>query len=120
MRGGEEGFTLVEVLAALTVFSLAAVGIMQLTAQSVRTADALEERFSARVVASNILAQSLVEPNLPRGEVSGTEEQLGRAFAWTTAIIPVDNDLVQIQVRVTADEDEQVLAELSALRGREP
>ncbi|MEO0817232.1 MAG: type II secretion system minor pseudopilin GspI [Pseudomonadota bacterium] len=115
----DAGFTLVEVLAALAVFSLAAVGIMQVTAQSVRTADALEQRYAARVVASNILAEALVQPSQSRiGEVTGTEEQLGRTLEWSRFATPVDENLLQVRVTVSDPSTGQILAELGALRAQ--
>ena len=111
------GFTLVEVLAALAVFSLAAVGLIQVTAQSTRTAGALEQRYAARVVASNVLADALAQNrSLQRGSTAGTDEQLGRAFEWTREVSSASSGLLQVQVTVSAPETGQVLAELSALR----
>jgi general secretion pathway protein I len=113
----ERGFTLVEVLAALAVFSMAAVAIMQVTAQSVRTADALEERFAARIVASNVMAEALVQPIGARFDsVSGQEEQLGRVFEWSRDAAPVDDRLLQVRVSVRDPETGQVIAQLTALR----
>ena len=119
---GDDGFTLVEVLAALAVFSLAAIGLIQVTSQSVRTADALETRFGARVVASNILADVLVAPEpLRDGSASGTETELSREFAWTRAVVaaPVgEADTVMITVLVRDVSSGQQLAEVSAMRQR--
>lgn len=113
----EAGFTLVEVLAALAVFSMAAIGLMQVSAQSVRTADAIEQRFAARVVASNVLAEALVQSDVLRaGEVIGSEEQLGRTYDWNRRIAALDNELLQIRVSVADPETGQQLAELAALR----
>ena len=119
---GDDGFTLVEVLAALAVFSLAAIGLIQVTGQSVRTADALEARFAARVVASNILSEALVTPEpLTNGTQAGLETQLERNFAWTRLVVPApigESDTVQISVVVSDAASGQELAEAIVLRER--
>ncbi|MEO0465741.1 MAG: type II secretion system minor pseudopilin GspI [Pseudomonadota bacterium] len=113
----EAGFTLVEVLAALAVFSLAAVGLMQVSAQSVRTASALEQRFAARVMASNILSESIAQRRpLQRGTTAGRDEQLGLELDWSRAVSPATAGLLQITVTVSNPESGQVLVELSSLR----
>ncbi len=119
---GDDGFTLVEVLAALAVFSLAAIGLIQVTGQSVRTADALEARFAARVVASNVLTEALVDPEpLRDGSVAGAETELSRNFAWTRAVVtaPIgEADTVLVTVRVSDARSGQELAEARAMRQR--
>lgn len=113
----ESGFSLVECLAALMVFSLAAIGLMQAGSQSVRTANALDERFAANLVASNVMAFSLAAPNSATlGDDQGTERQLGREFSWQRRVIPLEAGLVQIQVTVTEANSGQRLSDLSALR----
>lgn len=113
----DSGFTLIEVLAALAVFSLAAVGLIQVTAQSTRTAAALEQRYAARVVASNVLSDTLAQTRSVRlGSTTGQEEQLNRPFEWTRDVAPAAGGLLQVQVSVADPATGQVLAELSALR----
>ena len=120
----DDGFTLVEVLAALAVFSLAAIGLIQVTTQSLRTADILEGRFLARVVADNALSDAMVEADgLADGMISGTDVQLGREFGWVRRVVPApvgSADTVQVSVAVTDAGTGQVLAEVSALRLRTP
>lgn len=120
----DQGFTLVEVLAALAVFSLAAIGLIQVTGQSVRTAEALEASFGARVVASNVLVDTLNEPgSLTLGTGTGREEQLGRSYTWTRQIVPAPiagADTVRITVTVSEADGAQQLADATSLRRRQP
>ncbi|MBC6412844.1 MAG: type II secretion system minor pseudopilin GspI, partial [Hyphomonadaceae bacterium] len=51
----DRGFTLIEVLAALIVFSIAILGLSQAGSQSVRSVGVLENRMLAGIVADNVL-----------------------------------------------------------------
>ncbi|MEM7767124.1 MAG: type II secretion system minor pseudopilin GspI [Pseudomonadota bacterium] len=58
----DAGFTLVEVLAALAVFSVAALGLVQVSLENTRTARTVEMRALASLVADNRLAEALTRP----------------------------------------------------------
>lgn len=123
MSGDNEGgFTLVEVLVALAIFSVAALGLARVTSDSLRSSDALEARFAARIVAEGRLTETLsnIDP-VRNGLTSGVDIQLSREFAWTEEILPVGDgtrDIVSIEVRVSSVQTGQQLAAVSALRSR--
>lgn len=120
MKSDQAGFTLVEVLAALAVFSLAALALMRLTGESVGTAARLEPRFAAGLVADAILAETLTDPKpLALGRDSGERVQLGRTYLWERTVreAPLDG-LVDIAVDVRAQDGAQRLARRSVLKGR--
>lgn len=120
----EQGFTLAEVLVALAVFSIAAIGLIQVAAQGTRTADGLEARFAAKRVAENQLIDTLTN-NRPvaLGVTEGTEVQMSREFSWTQTVSPspvARQDLVLVTVMVNDRRTSQELATMSALRARLP
>ena len=117
-RGDQSGFTLVEVLAALAVFSIAAIGLSQSTSEATRGAGHMESRFLAGVVADNQLIEAMTDPALLRpGAATGVEIQRGRSFNWTRLVAPTDrSDLMSVRVTVSDPETEQVLAEIEALK----
>ncbi len=53
MRLAEDGFTLIELLVALAVFSLAALALVNLASENVRSAQGLQTRVLAGIVADN-------------------------------------------------------------------
>ena len=121
-RSSQSGFSLVEVLAALAVFSIAAIGLSQSTGEATRGAGHMEARFLAGIVADNQLVEAMIDPApLRPGAATGTEIQRGRTFNWTRLIAPTSrSDVMSIRLTVTDPETEQVLAELEALKRSVP
>jgi general secretion pathway protein I len=64
VRGSECGFTLLEMLVALAVFSLAALALLRLEGATVRQTGQLDERMLAQLVARNIAVETLTSPEL--------------------------------------------------------
>ena len=120
--GSQSGFTLVEVLAALAVFSIAAIGLSQSTGEATRGAGHMEARFLAGIVADNQLVEAMIDPApLRPGASTGTEIQRGRSFNWTRLVARTDRaDIVSISLTVTDPETEQVLARLDVLKRAAP
>lgn len=118
MRRADGGFSLLEVLVALAIFSLAALALVNLAAQNSRTAAVLEERAYAQIVAENRIVE--VMPFWPSvGEATGVETQAGRRWRWTRRIsATADAEVVRIDVAVSRDGSPQSLASLTAFRGR--
>ncbi|HQS71356.1 MAG: type II secretion system protein GspI [Novosphingobium sp. 28-62-57] len=81
------GFTLLELLVALSVFAIAALALLQMEGASIaRTAD-LDQRLLREIVAQNMAAEILTDPSPPAvGSASGTIENAGRRFQWTRTV----------------------------------
>lgn len=101
----EAGFTLVEVLAALAVFSIAALGLVRVSAENARTAQVLQTRAVAEIVADNALANVLVDPGrLDRATTRDVVRMAGRDWVVEQRVTDTGtNGLVQIQVGVAPD-----------------
>ena len=54
----DRGFTLVEVMAALMIFSVAIVGLVGVNNQGLRTVNAIEQKMIAGVVADNVIVEA--------------------------------------------------------------
>ena len=63
--GKEAGFTLLEMLVALAVFSLAALALLRLEGATVRQTGELDERMLAQLVARNLAVETLTDPAPP-------------------------------------------------------
>lgn len=99
---GERGFTLLEMLVALAIFSLAGLALVRLQAVSVRTAGDLDARILAQITARNLAYETLTDPNPPpRGETAGEIVNGGRTFAWTRVVAPADDPrILTVTVRI--------------------
>lgn len=113
------GFTLVETLVALAVFSLAALALLNLSGENTRSAARVETRTLGGIVAENLAVEAMIAPDPPRGMTSGQVDLAGRSWRWTrTATETDDPDITRIVIRV-ADGEGQA-ADRTVFRGRRP
>ena len=77
----EQGFTLIEIMVALAVFSLAVLALVRLEGATVRGASIIDEDVAAELVARNVALDALTEAEAPvPGRTSGAETNGGRAW----------------------------------------
>ncbi|GGX69282.1 type II secretion system protein GspI [Litorimonas cladophorae] len=101
----DSGFTLVEVMAALVIFSVAIVGLSHVGTQSVSHSQRLADKTFAGVVADNQLIRARMQrPQV--GTKSGEEAAGGQTYRWRilTAETP-QAGLLELQVQVSQSED---------------
>lgn len=117
-RGGErDGFTLVEMLVALAVFSLSALALLNLAGENTRSAARVETRTLGGVVADNVAVEAVAAPILSDGVSSGQVKLAGRDWRWTRTVSPTDAaDIQRVEVRVSNDEGQA--ADRTAFRAR--
>jgi general secretion pathway protein I len=101
----EQGFTLIEMLVALAIFSLAALALLRLGGATAANAARLDSLAMAQVVARNIAVETLSDPGPPAyGEVGGVTVNGGRRWRWTrvTARSP-EARIQQIEIHVAPE-----------------
>lgn len=112
-----EGFTLVEMLVALAVFSLSALALLNLAGENTRSAARVETRTLGGVVAENLAVEAMIAPALPEGETSGRVSLAGRQWGWTRSVVATDDPSLQrIDIRVVSEEGQA--ADRTLVRGR--
>lgn len=87
----EQGFTLVEMLVALAIFSLAALALLRLEGATLANTTRLDEQAIAHIVARNIAVETMTNPRAPAlGEERGETVNGGRRWTWkrVTALSP--------------------------------
>lgn len=96
------GFTLLEVMVALAIFSMAAMALMRLQAFSIRSAADVIAHDMAWQVARNRGAELLSDPVSPvLGITNGAESFGGRNFKWSQDVKRTDDiKVLRIDVRV--------------------
>ncbi|MEM7662808.1 MAG: type II secretion system minor pseudopilin GspI [Pseudomonadota bacterium] len=120
----ESGFSLMEVLIALSILATTAVGFLSVIRGSVEGARQVEEKQLARIVADNQLTDLFwsIDP-IERGITQGVERQMGRDFSWVMSVDQGQREgvlFVGVQVRLAGDLGGPVLAEAGTLIGATP
>ncbi len=112
------GFSLLEVVVAIAVFSLGALATLNVLGQSGRNAEADEARMIAGIVAENRIGEAMAMSQPPQtGATRGTEAALSRIWDWEMRIGPsLEPRILRIDVSVQQEGRSQILAELSSFR----
>ena len=100
----QSGFTLLEMLVALAILSIAALALVRLDAFTVRSTTDLDTRMIARIVAANAAADALTDPAPPTIGQSRSSITNG-GIVWTInqqVTATADPSVLRIEIRVTA------------------
>ncbi len=113
----ERGFTLIEIMVALAVFSLAVLALLRLETATIRGATTLDDSLVAGLVARNVANDAVTEAQPPvAGRTAGSEINGGRAWNWVRNVRATGNAvIVRIDVAVT-NPSGQVVGKTSAIR----
>ena len=99
----ERGFTLLEMLVALAVFSLAALALVRLQGVTLHTAADLDSKAMGQIVARNLMVEVQTDPAPPSlGSEEGDVDNGGRRWHWTRAVRATD-DRRLLRVDLTVD-----------------
>ena len=102
-----KGFTLIEVLVAMTIIAVGVSALVSSAGASAWRADYLRDREFGRWVASNVLAELQVVPAWPDIGSKNTEVDMG-TLTWyvkTSTQAVADADLRRVDVQVRRDKD---------------
>lgn len=117
---GEAGFTLLEMLVALIVFSLAALALLRLEGATIRSTADLETQTVAQMVARNVAVDTLSDPLAPSlGKSDGKAENGGRQWQWERRTsLTGDQRIARVDISVFDATGSQA-ARLTIVRPRE-
>lgn len=101
------GFTLIEVLVAMTIIAVGVSALVGAAAASAWRADYLREREFGRWVASNRLTELQVVPAWPENGTTNTEIEMGNNtwYVRTRTQAVADPDLRRVDVQVRREKD---------------
>lgn len=117
------GFTLVEVLVALAIVSIALMASLRVAAGGTQSAAELRSRLFAGWVAENVLAEQRARAIwLAPGLHQGSQRQGGIDFVWRAEVVATPNSKFRrVDVAVaTATADAHVVARLAGFLVRPP
>lgn len=106
--GKRAGFTLIEVLVALAIVSIALMSALRAAGQGTNNVGELRSRLLAGWVAENLLAEHRARRDwLPLGMQRGAGREGGLDFAWREEVIATPNPAFRrLDVRVFATAEE--------------
>lgn len=119
VRAGSRGFTLLEVLVALLLLSLALVALVRLAGLDARATAQLHEATLAQWVAANVLAETRLRDGFPAvGRSNGESTMGGRRWRWTLEVSATDEPLIRrMDVDVVALESARAEGSAARLTG---
>ena len=97
------GFTLIEVMVALVIVSLALAGVAASMGQMIDTANTMRDRTFASWIAQNKIAEMRIAGVLPEvGESSGEVDYANTTWAWTATVSETGvENLMKVDVTVS-------------------
>lgn len=99
------GFSLVEVLAALVIFSVSAVALMESIGTSTGMQHEIVQRQHALALAENLLESTRAEENFDEAEQSGEFDGTDAGFSWKLTVNDTDvKNLNEVTAIVTWNE----------------
>lgn len=119
-KNRSRGFTLIEVMLALSIFSLAALGALQVASAHLRSISVIEERTFATMVASNRMAQVYSSEQWPpQNGAAGRMVMAERPWYWRQEVVATVTDgLREVTVIVSAEENGTEAARLVGFVGQ--
>lgn len=104
-KGGEEGFTLLEVLLSVAILGMGVVAAIQLLSGGLRLAKTADEHTDVIFAAKEKMAETLLDPSPFEGTVRGADKNI----EWTVSVGPYAPDRAApgkrlLMVTVTAEE----------------
>jgi general secretion pathway protein I len=86
------GFSLIEMLVALFVLSVAALALIRLEGATLRSTEVLASRAAGQIVAHNLAVDVLTDPAPPSfGTVTGRVTNGGRNWSWSRSTARTDD-----------------------------
>lgn len=118
MSNREQGFTLIEMLVALAIFSLAALALLRLGGATAANSARLGDQALAQIVARNLAVELLTDPEPPAfGAAQGEAVNAGRRWRWTRSVMrSPEARIQQIEIAVEPEAGGPGRARLTVFR----
>ncbi|WP_259368130.1 MULTISPECIES: type II secretion system minor pseudopilin GspI [unclassified Colwellia] len=105
------GFTLIEVMLAMAIFSIAGIALLSAADNNFKNLSHLESKVLANWVASNqLVAVTLAEEWPPKNNKKGKVEMAGQEWFWLQKVIKTENKNMRSVVIEVRNKEDQKLA----------
>jgi len=105
------GFTLIEVMLAMAIFSIAGIALLSTADNNFKNLNHLESKVLANWVASNqLVAVTLAEEWPPKNNKKGKVEMAGQEWFWLQKVIKTENKNMRSVVIEVRNKKDQKLA----------
>ncbi|WP_262696257.1 type II secretion system minor pseudopilin GspI [Kordiimonas aquimaris] len=113
----DTGFSLIELLVALAVFSIAVLALLESQGSSARAVSAVKTQTLANFVADNRVALFSGSIALPApGQTNGQSEQMGAVFSWQESRQVIEGTPLMRMTVSVFDQENIERASLTAFR----
>jgi len=114
LRRLNRGFTLIEVVIAMTIVAIAMVSLIEATGTYVKNTAFLRDKVIAHWVANNALNELLLKESFPsKSEKQGDETMAGKKWAWKIKVKETpDKEFRAVEVKVFKGDEENSLSTL--------
>ena len=104
-----KGFTLLEVLVALTIVALSLGALISTSGSQATSAAYLKQKTIAHWVAMNEITQLQIEKAwLSKGDTKGSTQMAGTEWFWTRTVKETEDDnSQQVELKIYLDEDRE-------------
>jgi general secretion pathway protein I len=104
-----KGFTLLEVLVALTIVALSLGALISTSGSHATSAAYLKQKTIAHWVAMNEITQLQIEKTWPgKGDTKGSTQMAGVEWFWTRTVKETEDDNSrQVELKIYLDEDRE-------------
>ena len=114
----DDGFSLLELLVAIAILSLAVLPMVASQSTAVRSSSILSEKGYAKIVAENVMTELTLSEQPPlAGTIEGEEEIAGIPYHWRATVREISSQSVtSITLTILAANNETELYELTGFR----
>lgn len=113
MRMKNNGFTLIEVLIALAILSIALTAIIKSTSQNIKDTLYIQNKTIANWVANEIVAEAeagILKVPDPPDKLSDKIDMLGQKWLWQASIKPSPNPKIkELNVSVSLNSNKKII-----------
>lgn len=114
-RRSESGLTLIEVLIALAILSIALTAVIKSASQNIRTTLYLQNRTIATWVATDVMNSIRAGVIKPQNDLTEEDQTLGQHWQWKATVNPTPNPRIKkIIVDVYQQPENNKLAHLES------